>query len=116
MKGVIGFGLALALTLAVVPAAGAGETFHAFHAVPAAARAGLVPLPEAQLGAVEAKSLLGNWDVFWQILQGWGLPAITTRTDAQLMVNSQHISQQQSNRGGASQSNQRSVSSDISPR
>jgi hypothetical protein len=52
MKPVIGLVLALALTLSVVPAV-ASDTFHALSRLPAVEQAGLTPLSDDQLDAVE---------------------------------------------------------------
>jgi hypothetical protein len=52
MKAVIGLVLALALTLSVVPAV-ASDTFHALSRLPAVEQAGLAPLSDDQLAAVE---------------------------------------------------------------
>jgi hypothetical protein len=52
MKIAIGTVLALALTLAGVPAF-ADDTFQAFSTLPAAEQATLAPLPDDQLAAIE---------------------------------------------------------------
>jgi hypothetical protein len=57
MKIAIGIVLALALTLASVPAF-AGDTFQAFSTLPAAEQATLTPLPDDQLAAVEGAAPL----------------------------------------------------------
>jgi hypothetical protein len=57
MKIAIGIVLALALTLASVPAL-AGDTFQAFSTLPAAEQATLTPLPDDQLAAVEGAAPL----------------------------------------------------------
>jgi hypothetical protein len=57
MKIAIGIVLALALTLAGVPAF-ADDTFQAFSTLPAAEQATLTPLPDDQLAAVAGAALL----------------------------------------------------------
>jgi hypothetical protein len=57
MKIAIGTVLALALTLASVPAF-ADDTFQAFSTLPAAEQATLTPLPDDQLAAVEGAAPL----------------------------------------------------------
>ena len=52
MKPAIGLVLALALMLSVVPAV-ASDTFHALSRLPAVEQAGLAPLSDDQLDAVE---------------------------------------------------------------
>jgi hypothetical protein len=52
MKAVIGLVVALAFTLSVVPAV-ASDSFHALSRLPAVEQAGLAPLSDDQLAAVE---------------------------------------------------------------
>jgi hypothetical protein len=102
MKGVIGLALAFALTLSVVPAI-AGDTFHAFSTLPAAARASLAPMPDAQLAAVEGKYL----DILNLLCGILPLASIgnSTSTDHGLVINIQSIFQMQWDTGGAIHTN-----------
>ncbi len=59
----MGLVLALALTLSVVPAV-ASDTFHALSRLPAVEQAGLGPLSDDQLAAVE-----GTWRILIIIVQ-----------------------------------------------
>jgi hypothetical protein len=63
MKTAIGVVVAVALAFAVVPAAGAGETFHAFSPLPAVERGRLTPLPDAHLATVEGGLVLVFRDI-----------------------------------------------------
>jgi hypothetical protein len=59
MKIAIGIVLALALTLASVPAF-AGDTFQAFSTLPAAEQATLTPLPDDQLAAITGGDVISQ--------------------------------------------------------
>ena len=110
MKGVIALALACALELSCV-AAIASDTFHAFSTLPAITRATLNPLPEAQLAAVEGKSIFGNQEAPVHILHlVWGIVGqarleINRSTDHGHMINIQSVFQLQWNTGGGAQTN-----------
>jgi aminoglycoside phosphotransferase len=57
MKTIIGLAAALALALSVVPAT-AGDMFQALSVIPASEQAGLTPLTDDQLAAVEGGNIL----------------------------------------------------------
>jgi hypothetical protein len=57
MKTVIGLAAALALALSAVPAT-AGDMFQALSLIPASEQAGLTPLTDDQLAAIEGENIL----------------------------------------------------------
>jgi hypothetical protein len=57
MKAVIGLAAALALALSAVPAT-AGDMFQALSLIPASEQAGLTPLTDDQLAAIEGGNIL----------------------------------------------------------
>jgi hypothetical protein len=59
MKTAIGFALAIALALSVVPAV-ANDSFHAFSTLPALEQASLTPLSDDQLAAIEGEGFEVN--------------------------------------------------------
>jgi hypothetical protein len=56
MKTVIGLAAVLALALSAVPAT-AGDMFQALSLIPASEQAGLTPLTDAQLAAIEGENI-----------------------------------------------------------
>jgi hypothetical protein len=104
MKRVSGIVLAFALVLAIVPGI-AGDTFHAFSAMPAAQLFSLVPLSDEQLAAVQGKEILTNvlMPDLLQILSSLFVIPATTVSSGMEQVNTtstQSFSHTQQNIGG----------------